>query len=106
MEPRSLAWQFDPTHGEGFAPGEVPGAMAAAGHVAQLSPDSQCDECPRRGEGSAGAVVACFDLNSLILFNFLFTSVRTLLRHFKLGCNRSVRTFGVVPISPHPSWIE
>src|SRR5258708_9374142 len=33
------------SHGEGFAPGEMPGSMAAAGHVAQLPPDSQCDEC-------------------------------------------------------------
>ena len=33
------------SHGEGFAPGEMPGSMAAAGHVAQLSPDSQRDEC-------------------------------------------------------------
>ena len=32
------------SHGEGFAPGEMPGSMAAAGHVAQLSPDSQRDE--------------------------------------------------------------
>src|SRR6516162_3168619 len=33
------------SHGEGFAPGEMPGSMATAGHVAQLPPDSQCDEC-------------------------------------------------------------
>src|SRR3974390_545927 len=33
------------SHGEGFAPGEMPGAMATAGHVAQLPPDSQRDEC-------------------------------------------------------------
>src|SRR6266436_4188790 len=33
------------SHGEGFAPGEMPGSMTAAGHVAQLPPDSQRDEC-------------------------------------------------------------
>ena len=27
------------SHREGFAPGEMPGSMAAAGHVAQLPPD-------------------------------------------------------------------
>jgi hypothetical protein len=33
------------SRGEGFAPGEMPGSMATAGHVAQILPDSQCDEC-------------------------------------------------------------
>src|SRR6516165_2395879 len=31
------------SHREGFAPGEMPGATAATGHVAQLPRDSQCD---------------------------------------------------------------
>src|SRR5713226_4165253 len=33
------------SHGEGLAPGEMPGSTAAAGHVAQLPRDSQRDEC-------------------------------------------------------------
>ena len=33
------------SHGERFTPGDMPGATDAAGHVAQLSRDSECDEC-------------------------------------------------------------
>src|ERR1700680_3757275 len=33
------------SHGERFTPGDMPGGTAAAGHVAQLSRDSECDEC-------------------------------------------------------------
>ena len=33
------------SHGESFAPGEMPGATTAAGHVAQFPQDSQRDEC-------------------------------------------------------------
>ena len=30
---------------EGFAPGEMPGATAASGRIAQFPQDSQCDQC-------------------------------------------------------------
>ena len=30
---------------EGFAPGEMPGATAATGRIAQFPQDSQCDQC-------------------------------------------------------------
>src|SRR5262249_30824387 len=33
------------SHGERLAPGNMPGAAAAAGRVAQLPEDSECDEC-------------------------------------------------------------
>src|ERR1039458_650942 len=33
------------SHGERFTPGNMPGATTAAGRVAQLSRDSECDEC-------------------------------------------------------------
>ena len=33
------------SHGEGFAPGEIPGSTAATRRVAQRPRDSQCDEC-------------------------------------------------------------
>src|SRR5450432_885567 len=33
------------SHGEGFAPGEMPGSTAATGHVAQLPRDSERDKC-------------------------------------------------------------
>src|SRR5450631_1703918 len=33
------------SHGEGFAPGEMPGSTTATGHVAQLPRDSERDKC-------------------------------------------------------------